>query len=165
MNQHVKTAHFFLVGFFFLFIISQALGQDDAKIPELNSRIIRYVDSQMGKKVDRGECWDLMKRALDFAGADWKFPNTWGKRFNPLKESTLPGDCIQYTNAVFKYKKGNVEYTSKAPKHSSIIYEVLSPTLFVIAQQNANGVRKVKLGELDLSTLKRGKIDFYRPLE
>jgi hypothetical protein len=167
LNYHLNQAgRYILAGFFFIAFVIPSPGQEDAeKNPELNSKILGYVDSQMNKKVDRGECWDLMKQALDHAGADWEFPNTWGKKFDPFKESTLPGDCIQYTNAVFKYRKGNVEYTSKAPKHSAIIYEVLSPTQFVIAQQNANGVRKVKLGELDLSTLKRGKIEFYRPLE
>jgi len=161
-----QAFRFILGGFFFFLFVSLVNGQaSNPEIPELNSKILEYVDSQMGKKVDRGECWDLMKQALDHAGAEWKFPNKWGEKFDPYKKSTLPGDCIQYSNAVFKYRQGNVEYTSKAPKHSAIIYKVLSATKFVIAQQNANGVRKVKLGELDISTLKKGKLEFYRPLE
>lgn len=161
MNHlHALAVTFLWGGFFLLPLIGHTQSSD---LPEVNQEIIDYVDDHMNQKIDRGECWDLLKQALDNAGADWDFPNTWGDKYDPYENTVLPGDCLQYSNVVFKYKKGNVEYTSKAPKHSAIIYEVISPTQFKVAQQNANGVRKVKLGDLNLDNLKKGKIVFYRP--
>lgn len=148
---------------FLFFILLSGFSPSD-EIPETNKLVLDYVERVKNKKVDRGECWDLLKQALDYAEADWKFPNTWGRKYNPRKETPLAGDCLQYSNAVFKYMKGNVEYTSKAPKHSSIIYEVLSPTEYLVAEQNANGIRKVKINPFNLDHLKKGKVDFFRPL-
>ncbi len=161
MNHlRIKAASILLGG---LFSISFSLHAQNEELPETNRKVIEYVDAHMNKKIDRGECWDLLKQALDYAEADWDFPNTWGDRYDPQEQEVLPGDCLQYSNVVFKYRKGNVEYTSKAPKHSSIVYEVISPTEFKVAEQNANGVRKVKLGNLNLNHKKKGKIVFYRP--
>ena len=153
------TALIILGGFFYSF----SLKDNDKELPEVNQKVIEYVDGHMNKKVERGECWDLLKEALNYAEADWKFPNTWGNRYDPFKDEVLPGDCLQYSNVVFKYRKGNVEYTSKAPKHSSIIYEVIGPGHFKVAEQNANNIKKVKVSELNINTLKKGKIVFYRP--
>ncbi|MFZ1333710.1 MAG: hypothetical protein WAR83_16070, partial [Flavobacteriales bacterium] len=54
---------------------SQFQAQDPdstgSAIPELNQHIVAYALGQEGKKVGRGECWDLAAEALNSGGATW----------------------------------------------------------------------------------------------
>lgn len=141
----------------------------NSSIPMLNSKIIEYVDSVMGKQVDRGECWDLAAGALDHAGAhldrsNYKNINVFGKVLNPKKDVIYPGDIIQIENAKLEYVKGNGIYTETMPHHTAIVYEVLKKNHFKIAHQNTSfSGRKVGLSEFNLDHVKKGKITFYRP--
>ena len=48
------------------------------KIPKLNKQIIEYVNSVMGTKVERGECWDLVHVPFDKYNADWDHSFNFG---------------------------------------------------------------------------------------
>src|SRR6187431_3356267 len=67
------------------------LAQTDT-LPELNRRIVAFVDAHKGMKVDRGECWDLAAVALDSAGAKWDRKLGFGRLLDPQREEVLPGD-------------------------------------------------------------------------
>lgn len=141
----------------------------NSSIPNLNSKVIEYVDSVIGKQVDRGECWDLAAAALDHAGAyldrsNYKNINVFGKVLNPKKDTIYPGDIIQIENAKLVYSKENGIYTETMPHHTAIVYEVIEKNHFKIAHQNTSfSGRKVGISELNMDHLKKGKITFYRP--
>jgi hypothetical protein len=141
----------------------------NTSIPNLNSKVIEYVDSVIGKQVDRGECWDLAAAALDHAGAymdksNFKNINVFGKVLNPEKDAIYPGDIIQIEKVKMEYTKGNSVYTETMPHHTAIIYKVLEKNYFEIAHQNTSfSGRKVGISELNMDHVKKGKIIFYRP--
>ncbi len=148
-----------------LFILLLLLGnysmaQQEKNIPAINATILEYVKTTIGKKVDRGECWDLANQALTRANASWTFPTQFGKEMDPAKDSIYPGDIIQFTKVKMKNDKGE---TWTFPKHTAIVYEVVSPGNFRIAEQNVNGKRKVQIDTLTYKDKVAGKLIFYRP--
>lgn len=149
MKLHVLS---FIVLLFLLPTFLKAQSQ----LPPVNQKVFNFCKKSMGKKVDRGECWDLAKFALDHAGAEWKSPYDFGKVVNPNKEIILLGDIIQFE----KVKLSNGTTYSH---HTAIVYEVLGNGKYLIAHQNFANIRKVNTRELDLSLLSKGSIEFYRP--
>lgn len=120
-----------------------------------NEAIVAYAKKQMGKKVDRGECWDLVAFALDNVKAEWKAPYDFGKE---IKSKILPGDIIRFDNVKFESKNGYMTFY----EHYAIVYEVIDDDHIVIAHQNHNNKRVVQLLDITLSDKKKGKISFYR---
>jgi len=135
-------------------------------IPKLNQKVVDYVDSAIGKKIGRGECWDLAAAALEHAGAyldrsNQKSIYVFGKKLNPKKNQIFPGDIIQIQDLKIEYTKGNTIYTESMSHHTAIIYEVISANHFKIAHQNTSfSGKKVGVSELNMSTIKKGKITF-----
>ncbi|MBU8891586.1 MAG: hypothetical protein KOO66_02320, partial [Bacteroidales bacterium] len=95
------------------------------KIPQLNKEIFKYVKSVKGKKVDRGECWDLANQALLFVNADWNKIYVYGNKINPETDQVFPGDLIQFENIKITYTEGNTTYTELMPHHTAIVYKVI----------------------------------------
>jgi hypothetical protein len=126
------------------------------KIPPLNVKVIEYVDSKMGKKVDRGECWDLAAFALDFAGAYRPGLYVFGKELDPSKDKIYPGDVVQ----MFKVK---FTWGGRTPQHTLVVYEVLGDGKYKMAEQNVGGVRKVMISNYDMASIAKGEVHFYRP--
>ena len=158
MNKTIFPIHFFLVCLLGFGLGIQA--QETNKIPAINQQIKDYVSTTIGKKVDRGECWDLANKALTRVNAAWTFPTQFGREVQPLKDTIYPGDLIQFTQVKLKSKNGE---TWTFPKHTAIVYEVLSPGVYRIAEQNVNGKRKVQIDELNYADKVSGKMIFYRP--
>ena len=152
-----------------LFVIIFLFISIQTNIPVINQDVIKYVDKVIGKKVARGECWDLAAAALDHAGAyldrsTQKSIYIFGKEINPKNEQVYPGDIIQIENAKLEYKKDNGIYTETMTHHTAIIYEVLGKSQFKIAHQNTSfSGKKVGLSDFNLNYLKKGSITFYRP--
>jgi len=130
----------------------------------VNARIVGFVNSKQGKKVGHGECWDLAAEALTTAGATWDGRYTWGLAIDPLKDSVLPGDVVQFENVIFEWEEGNSVNREAMGHHTAVIVEVKAPGVFVIAHQNfgPNG-RKVGTSDLVLARKKKGKLTVYRP--
>lgn len=140
-----------------------ALLRSDS-IPPLNLKILEFVQSKIGKKVDRGECWDLAAQALELAGATWNHQYKFGKLLELEKDTIYPGDIIQFERVKLKYIKNGITFHEEMKHHTAIIYEVLSNTSFTLAHQNTGySGKKVGLSPIDLETLKRGRIKIYRP--
>ena len=101
-----------------------------AKLPELNAKVIDYVNKNMGKKVDRGECWDLAAGALAYADVYFdrssiKTGTIYGKELDPEEDEILPGDWIQFKKVKMKWQEGNKIYESSLgmPDHAAIVYK------------------------------------------
>lgn len=140
-----------------------------AQLPATNQKVIKYVKTVIGKKVDRGECWDLANAALTASNAAFdrssmKTIYVYGKKLNPAKEEILPGDMIQFENVKLKYKKGNAEYQESMPHHTAIVYKVYGPGHFQLAHQNTGfSGKKVGLSDMKIEDVSKGKMFFYRP--
>lgn len=158
----MKTIKLIILSVFSIFIYSNSFAQKD--IPDLNKEIVKYVKSVIGKKVDRGECWDLANQALKLVGADWNKEYIYGNKIDPYKDKVFPGDLIQFENVKVQYKKGNVTYTEFMTHHTAIVYKVISKGVYEIAHQNTEfSGRKVGISKLNLQTIVKGETYFYRP--
>lgn len=159
----MKSKAIILVLFFTgVFIESKA----QTNVPDLNKRIIQFVDSVIGTQVDRGECWDLANQALILIDADWDREYKYGKKIDPKKDRVFPGDLIQFEKVKVKYTKGNTTYTEIMEHHTAIVYRVISKGVFELAHQNTEfSGRKVGLSTLDINTVVQGKMMFYRPVK
>lgn len=152
-----------------LIIISLVLLINSNTVPGINKKVVEYVDTVIGKKVDRGECWDLAAAALDYAGAylDRSSKSSiyiFGKVIDPKKESVYPGDIIQIENMKLEYSKGNMVFTETMTHHTAIIYSVEGNDSYKIAHQNTSfSGKKVGISELNMINVKKGNIIFYRP--
>ena len=142
---------------------NQVIAQEN--IPELNKRIIEYVESVIGKKVDRGECWDLAYQALNRFNAEWDGKFQYGKLINPKREPVLPGDIIQFKNVKIRYQITNTTYTEFMKQHTAIVYKIKRKNVFTIAHQNTEfSGRKVGLSDLNLAHVVKGDVKIYRPI-
>lgn len=140
-----------------------ALATSDS-LPDLNQKIIAFVDSKMKKKVGRGECWDLAAFALNEAGAAWNGKLKFGRLLNPKTEAILPGDIIQFEGVKIKFEKDGMKYKQTFGHHTGIIYSVNSPLQFDIANQNTSQHgKKVSLTPVNLGDVTSGKYFIYRP--
>lgn len=132
-------------------------------VPPTNARIVEYVNTVIGKKVGRGECWDLANEALTYANARWSFPTTFGKPIDYKKEVILPGDLIQIKNVVMESRTDTSVVRWKMIEHTAIVYATNNSSQIRIAEQNVNGIRKVVLSDWNLKDVKSGSLFFYRP--
>lgn len=147
----------------FLLFTAKAYNQDS--IPEPNKQIIKYVNSVLGKKVDRGECWDLAYQALTRINAVWDGQFKYGKLLDPQKDSIYPGDIIQFKNVVVKYTEGNTTHTEEMKQHTAIVFQVYGKGDLELAHQNTSfSGRLVGLSKLNLKHISKGKIFIYRPV-
>ena len=134
----------------------KAKAQDTSAV---SKKIISFSNLHIGKKVGKGECWDLAKEALDFSGAQWSPPYGFGREL-AKKEIAMPGDIIQFEKVKIVYPNKN---WSELPHHTAIIYKVVSPGKYMLVEQNANNKKLVALSEIDLNYLKKGTFTIYRP--
>jgi len=140
----------------FLFLVASTNAQESNSIAK---KILAFCDSNKGKKVGKGECWDLAKEALNSAEATWTPPYAFGKELKK-KDLILAGDIIQFEKVTIEYPDGAWK---DLPHHTAIIYKVVEGQKLIVAEQNANGKRFVIFSEIDLSYVKKGKFTIYRP--
>lgn len=133
-------------------------------IPVTNQKILEYVKTVVGKKVDRGECWDLANGALTYANAKWEFPTKFGKPYDYKKEPIMPGDLIQINDVVMETRTDTSVMRWRMGEHTAIVYATGADKMKIqVAEQNVNGIRKVMLSNWNLNDMKSGKMQFYRP--
>jgi hypothetical protein len=149
----------FLICLLFSF---EVLGQCDTVSP-LNRRIVELTKAKMGKKVLRGECWDLAKYVLEETNSKWDGGYVYGAE---LKKSAclMPGDVIQFKNVKIQYQEGRTKFTELMTHHTAIIYEVINSDEVVLIHQNTGYTgRKVGTSKLRFSTIVKGSYKIYRP--
>jgi hypothetical protein len=125
----------------------------------VNEKIVKYCKSQMGKTVDRGECWDLVSFALNDAQAKWNNYDIYGKVYSD-QTKIKAGDVLEFHETRFDNPDGTWFMMGE---HYAIVYEVKTGGEIVIVHQNHNNIRKVQTLNLDLDNLTKGEIIFYRP--
>ena len=162
MDSRIKQAILLAV----FFISNSILAQDT--LPPLNRVIINYVETVIGKKVDRGECWDIANEALKLAGAKWDLKMKYGRLLDYKKETIFPGDIIQFKNVMVEYKteveNGTQISRETMGQHTAIVYRVNAPGDLQLAHQNTGfSGRKVGVSRFVLANIKKGKIWVYRP--
>ncbi|RMG18704.1 MAG: hypothetical protein D6730_22525 [Bacteroidetes bacterium] len=117
----------------------------------LNEKILAFARNKKGRKVGRGECWDLAETALKKAGgktshdygkvtqsADYK----WGKEIT-LGEARA-GDIVQYKNFAWRiditHKDGSTSWREmKYPHHTAILESKKGHGMWKVLEQNING--------------------------
>jgi hypothetical protein len=154
-----------ILPFAILFSFVSSIAQEE--LPPLNQKIVNYVKTTIGTKVNRGECWDLAAEALNQNDAIWDWKYEYGDLYNPKKTEVLPGDLIQFENVKLEYTRGNITYTETMGHHTAIVYRVIDQEkkIFELAHQNTDfSGRKVGLSEFDLGNVTKGEIMFYRPI-
>lgn len=137
------------------------------EIPAINQKIVGYVKSTIGTKVNRGECWDLAYEALTRHECMWDWEYEYGEKYNPKKEVVFPGDLIQFENVTLKYRKGNMSVTETMGHHTAIVYHIIDQEkkIFELAHQNTEFSGKtVGLSEFNLNNVTKGEIIFYHPV-
>ncbi|MHC5545025.1 hypothetical protein ACYOEI_42860, partial [Singulisphaera rosea] len=80
------------------------------ELPPLNAKVVEFAKANLGKKVGNGICITLAVEAIRDSGAK-RFPLNrsdgdyeWGERVETLADA-LPGDILQFRDALFKGKK------------------------------------------------------------
>jgi hypothetical protein len=101
--------------------------------PPLNQKVLEFTRERIGKKVADGQCLSLAVEALRSAGAkvypfDQSGDYVWGRPVASFKEA-LPGDILQFRNAVFQGKRWItkrrwVSWHYEYPHHTAIVSEV-----------------------------------------
>jgi hypothetical protein len=140
-----------------------AHAEEKTKLPAVNAKVLKFVESRVGEQVADGDCWKLADEALATARAKRPGKNGYGTyvfgRVVKSVESALPGDVVQFEKTEFLSPDG-VRY--EMARHTAIVAEVHG-TKVELLHQNWNNIRRVSKLKLDLADLKAGQVSFYRP--
>ncbi len=135
-------------------IATRELGLE-RNTPATNRKVIAWVEQNIGKKIDRGECWDLANRA--FATLGIRRPGgaiVWGELVPP-GAAILPGDIIQWDR---KETGGR--------HHTVVVYDVPRPGQVKVLHQNwARGAERGRVvgpGSFGVADLTKARV--YRPI-
>ena len=148
--------------FFVAFHASAQLPTSCDSTEPLNAEILKVVKSCIGKKIDRGECWDLAKFALDKVNASWDGYLDYGKETDWRKECIQPGDILQFEGVEFE----DENYSESYYHHTAIVYAVGEDGAVELIHQNTGQFgKKVGVSTIYFKDLKKGKILAYRPIK
>lgn len=138
---------------------------DCDSIPPVNVEILHFAGQKLGKKVDRGECWDFPAAALNEVGAKWDGRMKFGRLVNPEKECVYAGDIVQFEGVrVVTYPNGGKMIESMGP-HTAIINKVHGLGHYDLIHQNyGTAGRKVGITSLDVRNITKGRYYIYRPV-
>ncbi|MGZ3883810.1 MAG: CHAP domain-containing protein [Bacteroidia bacterium] len=138
-----------------LFVSAKLCAQQPAPIA---GKIVEFSVKNLGKKIDRGECWDLANAALNYAQADWEPPLKFGDKVEYQTSTLKPGDVLQFSNIKMKFPNGSMSF----PKHTAIVYKA-KPNQVTLLHQNFNNKRYVDTLTISFDYIKAGKIEAFRP--
>lgn len=135
-------------------------------VPEFNRKIVDIVETKLNRKIGQGDAWDLIADVLNQVNAKWDHDYKFGRRINLKKECVYEGDIIEFTNIKWDYTLDNIYYREEMPLHTAIIYEVLAPDNFIIAEQNNGRLgQKVGLTPFKFRNIKAGHFKIFRPVK
>lgn len=163
INRFVFRLKIMCVLIFFLIVSNFSFAQES--LPALNQQIVDLAYTKLGKKVDRGECWDLAAFVLNKSGASWDKYMEYGRKINHKREEILPGDIIQFTRVKIKYEENGSIFFESMGMHTAVIVKKLGKNKFLMLEQNTDRHgRKVGESILRLDAIVKGKIEIYRPV-
>lgn len=128
-------------------------------ISEIQREVVNFAADNIGKRIGRGECWDLADQALRAAGAEPPKGYTFGDRI-PLNE-IQPGDILQFTSA--RFDEPGYWTIMGMPNHTAVVHAVGDTRAFIL-QQNFDGKRYVTTYDLNLNNQTSGQIEAFRPI-
>lgn len=128
-------------------------------ISEIQREVVNFAADNIGKRIGRGECWDLADQALRAAGAEPPRGYTFGDRI-PLNE-IQPGDILQFTSA--RFDEAGYWTIMGMPNHTAVVHAVGDTRAFIL-QQNFDGKRYVTTYDLNLNNQTSGQIEAFRPV-
>jgi hypothetical protein len=133
-------------------------------VPALNSEILNVLKPYVGKKILRGECWDVVSLALNETHAKWNGYDVFGTPYDYKKECISPGDVIAFKGVKFGGIQNGNKYFEEMEKHFAVVKEVRPNGELLLLQQNTGRFGR-KLGEssIFIGDLKKGKMEFFRP--
>lgn len=148
------------------FVLSAQVNECDSLSP-MNVEIVKVLTPKIGKKIDRGECWDVAKFALDATHAKWDGLLVFGRLYDPKAECVQPGDVIQFEKVSFKgTDERGYTYTETFGHHTAIVWKVNDDGSIQLLHQNTGQTgRKVGITILRLRDFQRGKMMYYRPVK
>jgi hypothetical protein len=152
-----------ILAFFMFFKASITFSQCEEAFP-INNSIMEFIELNMGKKIGRGECWDVAKGALDFAEATLVDVYEFG-RLLEKNECIYPGDIIQFENVKTELSEEGVINYQNFPHHTAIVYETTTQDDIVLAHQNVDGKRKLTTSKFVFSSVTEGELKVYRPID
>lgn len=140
-------------------------GEKDAlDLPELNRRVLDFVDAHLNRRVGKGQCWDLAAEALKEAGASWDGRYGFGEPIDPKKQDALPGDIIQFEGVLVEYSDATSRAQESMSHHTAIVHDVHEAGHYTLAHQNfGRAGRKVSLLDLRVEHIVKGTFTIYRP--
>lgn len=128
-------------------------------ISEIQREVVNFAADNIGKRIGRGECWDLADQALRAAGAEPPRGYTFGTQI-PLSE-IQPGDILQFTSA--RFDEPGYWTIMGMPNHTAVVHAVGDTRAFIL-QQNFDGKRHVTTYDLNLNNLTSGSLEAFRPV-
>jgi len=138
---------------------------------DLGDALVQYAVNRLGKRVGRGECWDLPFHGLQAVGA--KTPHdlgsdlyVWGEPIS-LSEAG-PGDVLQFEGVFIRrtWSDGREQTWNFRTKHSAIV-ESRNGIFFHLLNQHIQGKKIVTRLEIPLGDefITRGTVRAYRPIK
>lgn len=139
---------------------------EEKELPELNRKVLKFAEDNLGQMVAKGECWVLAAEALTRAGAQRPGSNgvpiyVFGRKLK-TDETILPGDVVQLEKAKFVEKTRNQTFTQTFPHHTAIVAKVEGKNISLL-HQNYGGKRTVSTGKINLDAHVEGTVEFFRP--
>jgi hypothetical protein len=134
MDRRLRSRRFVVLAWVVAVVaLALALAPPKVPLPPLNQKVLEFARERIGKKVDDGQCISLAVEAVRYAGAK-RYPfdpsgdYIWGRPIASFKEA-LPGDILQFRNAVFQGKRWItkrrwVSWHYEYPHHTAIVSEV-----------------------------------------
>ena len=135
-----------------------------ANVSPLNARVLKEAYKKYGRKVDRGECWDVANRAFQKAGAKAPDRYVWSNNEVTLKECSA-GDVLQFSWAKFK-KDGwwkNAGSAASKGAHTSVVFNNKGHLVLSVLEQNVGGIRKTMFNTYNFGAMTSGTVKCYRP--
>ena len=173
-------------GTWIVLLVGLTLPALAADTEDLNSKVLKYARSKIGKQCGDGECTGLAIEALKAAGARGfrAFPDSpgngdyvWGELVYTLEvkngrladqlekgQKVKPGDIAQFRDTQFSGVNAIGPYATSTPHHTAVVLSAQGRTLTVL-HQNHNGKRVVGQHRYNLADVKGGWVRIYRPVE
>lgn len=121
--------------------------------------LVKFCRAHRGKKVGDGECWALANEGFKATGRKRPGPDlrVWGQPVNWRREAILPGDILECEKTRF------ADGSTVPTKHTAVVIHVYGGPRVRIAEQNSAGRYYVTERDLDLGTVRSGRVALYRP--
>ena len=182
MKRSIATALLVAVGLVAAAPPAKKKADAPPPLPPLNAKVVEFARANLGKPVGDGVCITLAADALKAAGArpvnfgDREGNYIWG-RLVPDFQDVLPGDILQFRDAVFQGKRFVsktrwVSWHQTYPHHTAVVARVAEGGKLItiwhqnVAQEGRPDTEKgnVQEGELRMDSLQKGGwVKAYRP--